>query len=135
MAQGQILDSKEYFAPIITPYEAQLAFTPGKEWGEEYRLDFGSLLLSDERQQGRREDAGDEEEEPRFSLVDGLYHGALGSSSAATSESRTLSERKTQELLNVDPSKRHLVEAGIASFFTPHQITCNFSSGRSLELR
>ena len=26
--QGQIMDSKEFYAPIITPYEAELAFLP-----------------------------------------------------------------------------------------------------------
>ena len=42
--QGQILDSKEYLAPIITPHEAMLAFTPGAAWAPaDYRLDFGGV--------------------------------------------------------------------------------------------
>jgi hypothetical protein len=41
--QGQILDSKEFYAPIITPFEAQMAFL-GTDWnGSEYSLDFGPL--------------------------------------------------------------------------------------------
>jgi hypothetical protein len=44
--QGQILDSKDYLAPIITPFEAMLAFSPGSEWDERrYRLDFDGLLV------------------------------------------------------------------------------------------
>jgi diphthamide biosynthesis protein 2 len=38
--QGQILDCKEYLAPIITPYEAHIAFSPDKVWEQHlYRLD------------------------------------------------------------------------------------------------
>ncbi len=45
--QGQILDCKEYLAPIITPYEAMLAFSPDSEWDErQYRLDFDGVLVS-----------------------------------------------------------------------------------------
>lgn len=41
--QGQILDCKEYLAPIITHHEAMLAFSPDSEWDESlYRLDFGT---------------------------------------------------------------------------------------------
>ena len=43
--QGQILDSKEFYAPIVTPYEAQLAFLPeGSDTNSSFRLDFDSLL-------------------------------------------------------------------------------------------
>ena len=43
--QGQILDSKDYLAPIITPHEAMLAFTPESEWvASEYRLDFDHFV-------------------------------------------------------------------------------------------
>lgn len=38
--QGQILDSKEYYAPIITPHEAKIAFSDDLEWEQHaYRLD------------------------------------------------------------------------------------------------
>lgn len=43
--QGLILDSKEYYAPVVTPFEAYLAFTdrPWPPGGVGYRLDFGFL--------------------------------------------------------------------------------------------
>jgi Putative diphthamide synthesis protein len=44
-AQGLILDSKEYYAPIISAHEALLAFSPGRQWDGTYRLDFESLLV------------------------------------------------------------------------------------------
>ena len=44
--QGMILDSKEYYAPIITPFEAHLAFSGVTEWTGNYSLDFSSLQVS-----------------------------------------------------------------------------------------
>lgn len=41
----QVLDSKEYLAPIVTPHEAMLAFSPDAEWQDAtYRLDFDGML-------------------------------------------------------------------------------------------
>ena len=44
--QGMILDSKEYYAPIITPFEAHLAFSGDAEWTGDYSLDFSCLQVS-----------------------------------------------------------------------------------------
>ena len=44
--QGQILDSKEFYAPLITPFEAQLAFGPEGAAPERYSLDFDALLAA-----------------------------------------------------------------------------------------
>ena len=43
--QGQIMDSKEFYAPIITPYEAQLAFSSvNPDTSGPYRQDFAGVL-------------------------------------------------------------------------------------------
>ena len=40
--QGQVLDCRDYLAPIITPHEALTAFDPDSTWDPaQYRLDFG----------------------------------------------------------------------------------------------
>lgn len=67
--QGHILDSKEYYAPIITPYEAQLAFTPGAEWGKEYRLDFDTLLQDDSATH-----RSEQPNQARYSLIDSQHY-------------------------------------------------------------
>lgn len=67
--QGQILDSKEYLAPLITPQEALIAFSSDRQWSQaEWSTDFASIL--------REPDAGDSlaHEQPRFSLLDGGLH-------------------------------------------------------------
>lgn len=38
--------TQEYYAPVITAFEAQIAFTPGSEWTGEYQLRFDCLLVS-----------------------------------------------------------------------------------------
>jgi diphthamide biosynthesis protein 2 len=42
-AQTVLLDSKEYLAPLITPFEAELAFVEGKEWTGAFNLELGQL--------------------------------------------------------------------------------------------
>lgn len=42
-AQTVLLDSKEYLAPLITPFEAELAFVEGREWTGAFNLELGQL--------------------------------------------------------------------------------------------
>ncbi|CAD6263796.1 unnamed protein product [Miscanthus lutarioriparius] len=43
-AQTALLDSKDFLALVITPFEAVLAFGRGREWTGEYLLDFKDLI-------------------------------------------------------------------------------------------
>ncbi|DBA75064.1 TPA: hypothetical protein ACH3X1_010397 [Trebouxia sp. C0004] len=74
--QGMILDSKEYYAPIITPYEAYMAFCGDLAWNGDYSLDFSSLQVrADGSQEHVRATSGElANQQPRFSLLDGAYH-------------------------------------------------------------
>ncbi|GMH30676.1 hypothetical protein Nepgr_032519 [Nepenthes gracilis] len=42
--QTALLDSKEFLAPVITPFEAMLAFSRGSQWTGAYTMEFGSLI-------------------------------------------------------------------------------------------
>lgn len=66
-AQTALLDSKEFLAPVITPFEAVLAFSRGREWTGEYLLDFKDLVTSDKLEVASRS------EEARFSFIKGGY--------------------------------------------------------------
>ncbi|KAI4373990.1 hypothetical protein MLD38_012041 [Melastoma candidum] len=68
-AQTALLDSKEFLAPVITPFEAMLAFTRGSEWTGEYVMEFRDLInsLPDEVKHHP------ESEEARFSFLKGGY--------------------------------------------------------------
>ncbi|XP_010249074.1 PREDICTED: diphthamide biosynthesis protein 2 [Nelumbo nucifera] len=65
--QTTLLDSKEYHAPIITPFEALLAFNRGSHWTGAYVMEFGDLVASSSLE------VGNKEEEARFSFFQGGY--------------------------------------------------------------
>ncbi|KAF6169706.1 hypothetical protein GIB67_004098 [Kingdonia uniflora] len=65
-AQTALLDSKEFFVPVITPFEAMLAFTRGSQWTGEYVMEFRELI-------GSSVEVDSNLEEPRFSFLKGGY--------------------------------------------------------------
>nr|TKW11614.1 hypothetical protein SEVIR_6G243500v2 [Setaria viridis] len=66
-AQTALLDSKDFLAPVITPFEAVLAFSRGREWTGEYLLDFKDLITSE------KQEVASAAEEARFSFIKGAY--------------------------------------------------------------
>jgi diphthamide biosynthesis protein 2 len=68
---------KDFFRPIVTPFELQLALQPSPTWTGEYVLDFDQVLARESGQHSRNE--GDEDgdpDQPVFSLVTGTYRHA-----------------------------------------------------------
>ncbi|NXP82640.1 DPH2 synthase, partial [Ramphastos sulfuratus] len=43
-AQNSLLDSSDFYRPIVTPYELELACNPAREWTGNYLTDFRDLL-------------------------------------------------------------------------------------------
>ncbi|KAJ7980651.1 2-(3-amino-3-carboxypropyl)histidine synthase subunit 2 [Quillaja saponaria] len=66
-AQTALLDSKEYLAPVITPFEALLAFSSGSQWTGAYVMEFQDLINTSPV--GKR----NQSEEARFSFLQGRY--------------------------------------------------------------
>lgn len=66
-AQTALLDSKEFLAPIITPFEAMLAFNRGSQWTGAYMTEFRDLLGS------TPVEVNEQSEEARFSFLHGGY--------------------------------------------------------------
>ncbi|WVZ52904.1 LOW QUALITY PROTEIN: hypothetical protein U9M48_003906 [Paspalum notatum var. saurae] len=62
-AQTALLDSKDFLAPVITPFEAVLAFSRGREWTGEYLLDFKDLISSE------KQEIASTTEKARFSFI------------------------------------------------------------------
>ncbi|KAJ1391784.1 Diphthamide synthesis DHP2, eukaryote [Sesbania bispinosa] len=65
-AQTALLDSKEYLAPIITPFEAMIAFNRGSQWTGAYVMGFGDLINLPQVEVRNQEEA-------RFSFLQGGY--------------------------------------------------------------
>ncbi|KAL3507051.1 hypothetical protein ACH5RR_032433 [Cinchona calisaya] len=65
-AQTALLDSKEFLAPIITPFEAMIAFNRGSEWTGAYVMEFQDVIASHTVEVKK-------ESEARFSFLQGGY--------------------------------------------------------------
>ncbi|XVF09542.1 hypothetical protein REPUB_Repub07fG0102900 [Reevesia pubescens] len=66
-AQTALLDSKEFLAPVITPFEAMLAFSRGSQWTGTYVMEFRDLISSSPLEVRKQP------EEARFSFLKGGY--------------------------------------------------------------
>lgn len=109
--QGQILDSKDYLAPIITSHEAMLAFT-GTTWDRgNYRLDFDSLDQNAMVHQG-----------PRFSLLDGQHH-ELQTTVRAGDDCLAIQAQQALLLTHAPNNRSDLVAPASAADYMVHKRT------------
>ncbi|KIK64153.1 hypothetical protein GYMLUDRAFT_57148 [Collybiopsis luxurians FD-317 M1] len=123
--ENSLVDAKDFYRPIVTPYELEVALQAEQSWTGKYVLDFGQLLAEYARndddnvrdtqadvdrptEPGDAVERGDEEgneedgDSPVFSLVTGKYRHAkrFGFSSA----------NGTQNTPSPDPSSSTLVK-------------------------
>lgn len=68
-----LIDSRDYLQPVITPYEASIAFSTGKMWMGEVKLDFASVPTAETPSD---EDADEDDAEPEYSLISGAYRAS-----------------------------------------------------------
>ncbi|CAI5720056.1 hypothetical protein KXD40_004243 [Peronospora effusa] len=76
--QNTLMDSKEFYKPIVTPYELQLALSPTDQWDGQYKTDFCEVIPAIESttqsvEQGADGGEDDDADKPFFSLVSGTY--------------------------------------------------------------
>ncbi|XP_031407041.1 2-(3-amino-3-carboxypropyl)histidine synthase subunit 2-like isoform X1 [Punica granatum] len=109
-AQTAMLDSKEFLAPVITPFEAMLAFKSGGQWTGEYVMEFRDLIdLSPV--EGTKPS-----EEARFSFLQGGYvedHNLQDDGSEET-EGVLAMTNETQKTLQLHDRSHNSVVKGIA---------------------
>lgn len=65
-AQTALLDSKDFLAPVITPFEAMIAFSRGSQWTGDYIMEFKDLMASSAMKVENLEEA-------KFSFILGGY--------------------------------------------------------------
>ncbi|KAI0290206.1 putative diphthamide synthesis protein-domain-containing protein [Russula brevipes] len=71
--ENSLVDAKDFFRPIVTPFELQLALQPSPTWTGEYVLDFDEVLARGSPKPSSDEDEEDDPDRPVFSLVTGRY--------------------------------------------------------------
>lgn len=102
--QGQILDSKDYLAPIITPHEAMIAYNEDAQWTDEgYRLDFDAVAAA--------------RANPSMGTSsEGQADGDAGSALA-------IQAQRALQVTEAPPGGSHLVDARSAADFLVHKRT------------
>ncbi|KAI5062127.1 hypothetical protein GOP47_0022666 [Adiantum capillus-veneris] len=124
-AQTALLDSKEYMVPVITPFEAMIAWKRGSDWTGEYSLDFSLLknFRESEEKAGRSIQLQDNDE-ARFSFIKGSYveeRMTLSGHECDSSKSICLAREAERALQiqngsNSELSKRPEVQSGAEYF-------------------
>ncbi|OAC99193.1 hypothetical protein MUCCIDRAFT_181020 [Mucor lusitanicus CBS 277.49] len=75
--ENSLIDSKEFYRPIVTPFELEIALIRDMEWTGNYITDFSKLLpqlRSDDFSYDEEQDQdASSDEEPHFSLITGQY--------------------------------------------------------------
>lgn len=63
--ESSLIESSDFYRPIVTPFELEMAMTDDKErvWGGEWVSDFGALLLRDVEKKSKATTAAGEEED------------------------------------------------------------------------
>ncbi|KAL3700173.1 hypothetical protein R1sor_018195 [Riccia sorocarpa] len=84
--QTALIDSREYLAPLLTPFEAELAFVEGNQWTGAYALEFNTDLG---HASPSEVSAGTKLEEPRFSFFSGGYVGRSRSATRDVEDSNS----------------------------------------------
>ncbi|TFK25842.1 diphthamide biosynthesis protein [Coprinopsis marcescibilis] len=109
--ENSLIEAKEFYRPIITPFELSVALSADPSWTGRYVLDFSQLLGELEQpdsETGNKDENGEEEDpdRPMFSLVTGTYrhakrYGGLDSSTTTTTngDSTSLVVRSKEDAL------------------------------------
>ncbi|KAJ1304766.1 hypothetical protein OPQ81_005903 [Rhizoctonia solani] len=75
--ENSVIDSKEFYRPIVTPFELEIALGADRSWTGEYVLNFDQILSRQKANDVLDEQLSDEDpDRPSFSLVTGTYRHA-----------------------------------------------------------
>ncbi len=75
-AFNQIQHLQDFFRPIVTPFELQLALRPSPTWTGEYVLNFDEVLARGTSKPSSDQDEDGDPDRPVFSLITGRYRHA-----------------------------------------------------------
>ncbi|KAJ2797071.1 Diphthamide biosynthesis protein 2 [Coemansia guatemalensis] len=108
--ENSLVDSKDFYQPVVTPYELLLALSSSRQWTGDYVTDFHAFL--EEAKLHEEEEDGSDEDLPHFSLITGTLkqnrrynhpqnaNGKLAESSNASSSSALVGRMSDLEIRN-----------------------------------
>ncbi|KAL6071145.1 Diphthamide biosynthesis protein 2 [Balamuthia mandrillaris] len=107
--ENSLVDSKDFYKPIVTPFELEVALVKGKKWTGDFVTDFRHVLpglAATDKEQEEEEEDSEGEDSPRFSLIDGKLKASKAQEAEAT---------QGKELANVS-TERGLVQVKSAAY-------------------
>ncbi|KAH1166620.1 2-(3-amino-3-carboxypropyl)histidine synthase subunit 2 [Mauremys mutica] len=107
--QNSLLDSRDFYRPVVTPYELELACNPTREWSSLYVTDFRDLLPGGCAHVGFPDTVPGDSDVPDVSLITGELRATGLSSSPAPSASSALACRTPElALAEISPAASFL---------------------------
>lgn len=116
--ENSLIDAKEFYQPIVTPYELEVALGAGRSWDGKYVLSFDQILQESTQRSDdpeASEDHSDEDiDKPEFSLMTGKYRQAKRWGDSATDpkasdeKSSSLVVRNQEDALTALPNSAAL---------------------------
>ncbi|KAH6940787.1 hypothetical protein HPB50_006735 [Hyalomma asiaticum] len=107
--ENTLLDSKEFYRPIVTPFELELALNPSREWSQTYSASFNDILPGGDLYLELKEQSSKPEYD--VSLVTGKIR-SLGVEDKANSEGSTTSGALVVKKGTVAVPELHVAAAG-----------------------
>jgi len=74
--ENSLIDSKEYYKPIVTPYEIEVACLTTREWTGEYVTEFGDLLHGASHYVDLAEEDENDDDIPEYSFITGKMNSS-----------------------------------------------------------
>ncbi|RXW20489.1 hypothetical protein EST38_g5362 [Candolleomyces aberdarensis] len=112
--ENSLIDAKkEFYQPIVTPFELEIALGAGRSWTGKYVLDFGQILKESQAVDGSEKEAEKSDNEvdedidqPVFSLVTGKYrqakrYGTDSKSNGVEADSTSLVVRNQEDAVSI----------------------------------
>eukprot|EP00794_Sanderia_malayensis_P016645 gene16645-18335_t len=99
--ENSLIDSQEFYKPIVTPFEMEVACSRAREWTGEYTTDFRQLLPGATSYVDFEETSKDNHDEPEFSLITGnLINMQKNEEEPSRSASNEIIERNSETALS-----------------------------------
>eukprot|EP00039_Didymoeca_costata_P024010 m.8981 g.8981 ORF g.8981 m.8981 type:complete len:567 (-) comp3986_c0_seq2:183-1883(-) len=104
--ENSLLESKDFYRPIVTPYELEAACMRKLDWPDTYELDFRKLLPT-LKEDLENENPFEADEEADFSVITGTYR-SYGGTMAPEDSGKQVAIANKDSTVALLPSAQHL---------------------------
>jgi diphthamide biosynthesis protein 2 len=107
---------REFYRPVVTPFELGIALDRSRVWGSEWIVDFETLLnapVKPENEEGEEEESDEDDEAPEFDLRTGRYVAAARA--PRKRKEKAPGEPRSGALILNDDSRKQVLAGGVVS--------------------